>query len=196
MIILADNDIIHKLTCCDLLLEFIEWLESPPNEIWVLPELKYKIRRLLKSNAQALERFNLFVVNNTKVVPEASVDNLNKFASLDVGEQKLLAVFIECTESARFVTGDKRALKDIAKLANKDLELQQSLTDKVDCLEKIMLGLVEKFGFSAINTKVCASEIGDGVLKMAFGRDENHAKDALKSYLLDLKESASFITSI
>ena len=147
MIILADNDVVHKLTCCDLLNEFTEWLESPPNEIFILPTLIFKVRSLLKNDPQSLARLEKFIKNNTKEVPLANVESLTRFASLDVGEQTLLAVFVENSEQAKLLTGDKRALREIAKLASNDAQLYSCLSDKVECLEMIMLGLISRFGF-------------------------------------------------
>jgi hypothetical protein len=41
MIILADNDIVHKLACCDLLVSFLEWIGSPPAQVWVIPSIPF-----------------------------------------------------------------------------------------------------------------------------------------------------------
>lgn len=193
MIILADNDVVHKLTCCDLLNEFMAWLESPPNEIYILPTLIYKLRKVLKNDATSLARLENFVKNNTKEVPAVDVESLKRFSSLDVGEQALLAVFVENSENAKFLTGDKRALREIASLASEDDDLYRSLSSKVQCLEMIMLGLIEKFGFDAVNDKVKVIKNIDSVLKMTFGRSEAHALEALASYVAAIKAEATFL---
>ena len=194
MIILTDNDIIHKLCCCDLLVELLKLLESPPSEIWVTSTMKFKVRSLLKNDNASLTRFNEFIAQ-TKDIPTATTDSLDRFASLDVGEQTLFAVFVENSDSARIVTGDKRAIREVAKICQNDDSLEQLLTGKVDCLESIMLSLVDKFGFEAINLKVSNNTAVDGVFKVTFGksRNETHARQALSSFINSLKTEAGFI---
>lgn len=193
MIIIADNDVVHKLTCCDLLNEFLVWLDSPPNQIYILPTLIYKVRRLLKNDEESLARLEQFVKNNTELTPSANVVNLERFESLDVGERMLLAVFVENSDKAKFLTGDKRAIKDIAKLASEDINLHACLTNKVECLEMIMLGLINKFSFEVVNEKVTKRKNIDGVLNLAFGRTEEHAISALNSFIDSIKAEATFI---
>lgn len=192
MIVLADNDVVHKLVCCDLLNELLIWLESPPNEVWVLPELRYKIGQLLKHNTIALARFNSFL-QSTKDLPPANIDTLEQFSTLDVGERQLIAVFVDNTDDMKIVTGDKRAIKQIASLAAHNVTLKNRLEGNVDCLEGIMIGLINHFGFEPINNKVVNYLEVDGVFKQAFGRSESHALDALNSYLNNLRSEAPFI---
>jgi hypothetical protein len=192
MIVIADNDIIHKLALCNLLDELLVWLDVPPNEIWVLPELKFRVRKKLKSQADALAVFNRFL-QKTAEIPAALPDTLQQFSILDVGEQQLFAVFVEQTQSPHLVTGDKRALKQITTLSQNDTSLREKLAGRVDCLESIMLGLIEQFGFDAINPKIDAT--ADKVLAMAFGvgRTQAHAVEALQSFLGNLRQDAPFV---
>ena len=194
MIILTDNDIIHKLCCCDLLVELLQLLESPPNEIWVIPTMKFKVRSLLKNDNASLARFNAFITH-IRDIPVASTESLDRFVGLDVGEQALFAVFVENSNNARIVTGDKRAISDVVKICQNDNSLEQLLAGKVDCFENIMLGLIDMFGFEAINLKVTNNKGIDKVLAVIFGntRNEEHARDALNSYINSLKTEASFI---
>ena len=195
MIVLADVDIVHKLVYCDLLDELLIWLECPPNEIWVIPTMQYKVRKLLKHNAPALERFNAFL-NLTKVLPAANLSSMDSFSTLDVGEQQLFAVFIASHDSMRIITGDKRAIRQIAGLAKNNLQLENKLNNHIDCLEGIMLGLIKSCGFDAINRKILPNIEVDGVFRLAFGigRNEVHAIEALMSNLNNLGNDASFIT--
>lgn len=194
MIVIADNDVIHKLACCDLLQELVDWLQAPPAKIWVLPGLPFVVRKKLKNNASALACLNIFI-EKTQPIPAANFDTLEQFAALDVGEQQLLAVFVEQNIPARLITGDKRAIKLIAELATKNSELNKQLNGRVDCLESIMLGLIERFGFDEVNAKVTQGIEADGVFKLAFGanRAKPHAVDALTSYLGVLRQSAPFV---
>lgn len=194
MIIIADNDIIHKLALCDLLDELLSWLHVPPNEIWVLPTLRFWVRKKLKNNPAALARFKRFL-QVTAEIPAASLCNLARFDVLDVGEQQLLAVLVEQNDTSKLVSGDKRALKQLAELANRDALLLHKLNGNVDCLEGIMLEFIRQFGFETINQKVSLE--ADGVFRLAFGigRTEIDAIAALQSYLQDLRRNAPFVTS-
>ncbi|MFY9259077.1 MAG: hypothetical protein WAO71_01065 [Gallionella sp.] len=192
MIVIADNDIIHKLALCNLLDELLVWLDVPPNEIWVLPELKFRVRKKLKSHADALTAFNRFL-QKTAEIPAALPATLQQFSTLDVGEQQLFAVFVEQIQPPRLVTGDKRALKQITTLSQNDTSLREKLAGRVDCLESIMLGLIEQVGFDAINPKIDA--MADKVLAMAFGvgRTQAHTVEALQSFLGNLRQDAPFV---
>ncbi len=56
-----------------------------------------------------------------------------------------------------------------------------------------MLGLLEQFGFDAINPKIDAT--ADKVLAMTFGagRTQAHAVEALQSFLGNLRQDAPFV---
>lgn len=194
MIVLADVDIVHKLVCCDLLDELLNWLECPPNEILVIPTMQYKVRKLLKHNPLALQRFNAFL-NLTRELPAANPSSLYSFSTLDVGEQQLFAVFIDSPNPMRIITGDKRAIRQVASLASKDQVLAERLRNQIDCLEGIILGLIALYGFDVINNKILPNKVVDGVFKFAFGlgRSDVHAIEALSSNLNSLRNEASFV---
>jgi hypothetical protein len=195
MIVLADNDIIHKLACCELLPQLLIWLEVPPNQVWVLPSLQYMLRRKLKSNVGALSCLNDFL-SNVQPIPEADINLMERYARLDVGERQMLAVLVKNEKINKLVTGDKRALKLINDLVQTDFDLSHRLNEtQVDCLESIMLGLIDKFGFATINEKVIGGLATDGVLRLSFGsgRTQSHAVEALNSYLSEVKTFASFV---
>ena len=192
MIVIADNDIIHKLAICDLLSELLVWLQVPPNEIWVLPQLQFRVRKKLRGNAIAIACFDQFL-QVTGEIPAASSASIAKFDQLDFGEQQLMAVFIEQAEAPQLVTGDKRALKQLSEMSKIDEALQLKLNGKVECLEGVMLGLIQLFGFENINSKI--STEADGVFRLAFGEGKSieHATEALQSYLQHLRTSATFV---
>jgi hypothetical protein len=194
MIVIADNDIIHKLALCNLLEEFLAWLQVPPSEVWVLPTLKFWIRRKLKGNVAALSRFEKFLLL-TAEIPVASPASLEFFDSLDVGEQQLLSVFIEQPEPPRLVTGDKRAIRQLAELSQQNILLSAKLEGQVDCLEGVMLELIRLYGFDTINSKIVPE--ADGLFRLVFGagRTQEHANEALQSYLGELRRQSPFVIS-
>ena len=134
MIVLADNDILHKLACCDLLSEFMEWLNVPPAEIWVLPSMPFVLRKKLKNNASALVCLESFLLK-VKPIPQAQPDSLKRFSQLDVGEGQMLAVLVDDSSISHLVTGDKRALRLIGLIASTDTALSSRLDAiQIDCL--------------------------------------------------------------
>lgn len=197
MIVLADNDIVHKLARCELLPELLTWLRVPPALIWVLPSMPFMLRRKLKADAAALaclERFLKLV----KPIPVPSIATIERFAQLDVGEQQMLAILVDDAQVTQMVTGDKRALKLIGEIASTDHVVAGRLaTARIDCLESVMLGLINRFGFAAINAKATRGVTADMVLNMSFGtkRQEAHAVEALTSYLAGVQADARFVAS-
>lgn len=197
MIILADNDIVHKLACCDLLDSFLEWIGSPPAQVWVIATIPFVLRKKLKNNPTALACLEAFLLK-TQPIPEASIDLLERYEQLDEGERQMLAVLVDDHRITRLVTGDKRALRQIAGMATDDAHLKKRLNEsRIDCLESVMLGLIDGFGYAAINAKASLGVDSDKVLKITFGpnRSENHAREVLAVYLKEITDVASFVAN-
>ncbi len=195
MIILADNDIVHKLACCDLLDSFLEWVGSPPAQVWVISTIPFVLRKKLKNNPAALACLEAFLAK-TLPIPAASIDLLERFEQLDQGERQMLAVLVEDRRITQLVTGDKRALRQIAGMTAYDATLKQRLDEaRIDCLESVMLGLIDRFGHAEINAKASLGVDSDKVLKMTFGpaRGEAHAREVLSAYLKEVTDIASFV---
>ena len=197
MIILADNDIVQKLACCELLDYFLEWIESPPAEVWVIPSIPFVLRKKLKNNPAALACLEAFLLK-TRPIPEASMDLLERYEQLDEGERQMLAVLVEDQRITRLVTGDKRALRQIAGMVSGDAPLSSRLSQtRTDCLESVMLGLMDHFGYPVINGKASLGVDSDKVLKMTFGpaRSEAHAREVLGVYLKELQDDVNFMNA-
>ncbi len=174
MIILSDTDVVRKLACCELLLDFLQHLECPPNEVWVLPALRPMLRRWLANCPEAAKNADQFL-KRVKHIPPARLETLERFSALDVGEQQLLAVLCDEPRVKHLVTGDKRALDKIAALTFGDVELRARLQEApVYCFEAVMLALLEKRGFSIIQARVrnkwakLPGQQVDGVVLQAF----------------------------
>lgn len=154
MIILSDSDVVRKLACCELLSEFLQYLKCPPNEVWVLPTLRFQLRRKLANAPEALRNFEQSLLK-VKNIPQAKIDTLERFESLDVGERQLLAVLCDEPRVSCLVTGDKNALDKVAALTFGDAHLRTRLQETtVLSLESILLGLLEKRGFSVIQARI------------------------------------------
>lgn len=197
MIILSDSDVVRKLACCELLLEFLQYLECPPNEVWTLPALQAQLRRKLANAPGALRNVEQFVAR-VKRIPPANVQTLERFATLDVGEQQLVAILCDDRRVQHLVTGDKRALSNIAALTFGDCGLRERLKEtSIYCFEAIMLALLQKRGFSVIQARVLnkwsalANQQVDGVVAKAFpiGGTSEHAEAVLREHLSLLRAS-------
>ncbi|MFY8043501.1 MAG: hypothetical protein ACOVOD_11305, partial [Rhodoferax sp.] len=147
-VVLADNDIIQKLACCGLLQELLQWLEVPPAEVWVLPSMRFMLRKKLKADAAALADLELFLLQVSEL-PAADINMLALFpVDLDPGEAQMLAILVNTPEVEHMVTGDKRALRLIGSMCAKDAALDRRLNlARVDCLESILLALIDQLGF-------------------------------------------------
>lgn len=198
-VVLADNDIIHKLACCGLLQELLQWLGVPPAEVWVLPSMRFMLRKKLKADAAALAELEQFLLQVSDL-PAADINMLALFpVEMDVGERQMLAILVHTPEVEHMVTGDKRALRLIGSMCAKDAALNQRLTQaRVDCLESIMLALIDAFGFEVINTKVSRGLKSDKVLQAGFGAKklEANSREALAYYLNDVRSGAPFLPSV
>lgn len=190
MIILSDSDVVRKLACCGLLSEFLQYLKCPPNEVWVLPTLRFQLRRKLAKAPEALHNFEQFLLK-VKNIPQAKIDTLERFESLDVGERQLLAVLCDEPRVSQLVTGDKKALDKVAALTFGDEQLRERLQETtVLCLESILLGLITKRGFDQVRSRVrtkwidSAASVGDAVdafVLQAFPASGGSADDATKA---------------
>ncbi|MEW6563325.1 MAG: hypothetical protein AB1400_08870 [Pseudomonadota bacterium] len=192
---MGDTDILCKLARCNLLDHLLKYFGVPPNKIWILPALTYMTeKKLLVSDAPALTVLKQFASSvDVAVIPNADPINLERFSKLDPGEQQMFALLCEQENISSLVTGDKRALKEVAKIARTDDALMTRLTGSVVCLESLMLGFIERFGFEEINRDIPSGV--DTVLSAVFGlsRNEEHARAALNSYLAALQRDASFV---
>jgi len=195
-VVLADNDIIHKLACCGLLRELLQWLGVPPAAVWVLPSMRFMLRKKLKADAAALADLEQFLLQVSDL-PAADINMLALFpVEMDVGERQMLAILVNTPEVEHMVTGDKRALRLIGSMCAKDPALDKRLSQaRVDCLESIMLALIDAFGFDAINVKASFGLKSDKVLQASFGTKklEANSREALTYYLNEVRHDALFL---
>lgn len=206
-VVLADNDIIQKLACCGLLQELLQWLGVPPAEVWVLPSMRFMLRKKLRADAAALADLEIFLLQVSDL-PAADINMLALFPlEMDVGERQMLAILVNTPEVEHMVTGDKRALRLIGGMCANDPALYQRLNQaRVDCLESIMLALINQFGFEAVNVKVSrgmASGVALGIrpdtaMQASFGpkKSEANSRETLTHYLADVRSDAPFLPGV
>lgn len=202
MILLSDNDVLIKLSQCDLIDEFLAACGCTFAQCHVLNEARFSLfldnpdkcisKRV--GNSSAYDRLYQFVNSCTTLGAAAEdidfLEEISVIASVDPGEQALLLHAYNMHQSGMeyyIATGDKRALTGINQ-SNSE-RAKNILMGRVDCTESLALKFLDIFGFDLINSKVTSAasttDRFDSVLRMAFGdyRDETHARDCLQYYL-------------
>jgi len=204
MILLADNDILVKLAQCDLMGEALDIFGVNNSDCYVLDTAKYALylndpdkcigRRL--GTAHAYERLCSFIGECSELGAARDdvdlIEELMLVESLDAGELALVLHANQLDQIGNFhgfATGDKRALRGIAE--SECHAVKALLTEKVDCLESVLLKAVNRYGHASIRQKVeQALQVTDPakfdtVLRMSFGngRDELHCTECLKHYM-------------
>lgn len=154
MVVIADSDCVRKLAYCDFLGEFLQLIQVPPNDIWVLPALAYQMRRKLSACPEALADFEKFL-KRTKSIPTASVAMLVRFETLDEGEQQIFALMCEIDRIELVVTGDRDAMRKVAALVHKDPSLGALMKDsEIWCFETIIVRLMKRQGLSITRARM------------------------------------------
>ena len=195
MIVLSDNDILHKLSVCDLFDEFLAYMQVPAKSIVILPTCIYKLRTVLKSDPHSLARLEKFCKSVTTLDDdsiETSVLEAIMASGADAGEA-ILAAKVATTPGAYLVTGDKRAIKALSTLPPGTV--RSALAGRILCFEELILGIVQSYGFATIAPKLIAGIACDGVLRMAVGpgRTEDHARSCLLSFANELRTNSAHL---
>lgn len=204
MILLTDNDVLVKLSQCDLVGEGLAALDGSFGECFILESAKYSlylndrnkcVSRYL-GNDDAFDRLGRFVAN-CKELGSAPGDldyekELLLIDGMDAGEQQL---FLHAKSMAdhgddyTIATGDRRALRGV--IQSQSEQTKALLKGKTECLESILIKMIGACDYGFVNGKICQA-MGctdarnfDSVLKMAFGveRSEDHAIDCLKNFM-------------
>jgi len=194
----VDNDVILKLTACELFWDAIALLQVKPSDVKALASAEFVFRgnKLIKKQYSEEIRTNAIAI--VKKLTPVEPDQSNPFLSLniqglDVGELNLIHAAI--TEPAQkgyvyLVTGDKRCLRALVKapeLAN----ARENLSGKVVCFEQLIYQLITEQGFEAIKQKVLPVRECDMALKAIFGScdraEEVNVMDSLGQYIQELK---------
>lgn len=173
MILLADNDILLKLASCNLLDEALLVLNVTYRDIRVLKTLKYELRKNKKLSArygtESIQRALDFIQQVSTIDSAINSDEqslLSDVQGIDDGE---IILFAATKDIPQFLiaTGDKKAL--VALSASETCNfIVRRLSNRVICLEQLVLRIIFQFGFEAVLHKLSAAIECDNVLKVAF----------------------------
>ncbi|MCH8274465.1 MAG: hypothetical protein IH851_06730 [Armatimonadetes bacterium] len=198
MICFLDNDILLKLSACDLLAEFFHTFKFSTDDARVLPSAKYFIRkrenRLISMYGRAGWRRALDFCGEAAVVevPDGTeYDLLVGCELIDQGEALLIAATKVSPDSV-LATSDKNCLRALAADPALD-QVCDRLKRKVICLERAVHNIIGATDFESLKQKIVPVRDCDTALKAAFGSgqrtDRKTATAVLNSYIDDLRSS-------
>ena len=167
-----DNDIILKLTSCDLFWEAMDLLGVQIADIRVLTSTRFVFRRNQSIKEQYSEEVRNKAIELVKKFSTVEADQSNPFFSLQVeginiGELTLIYEAI-AVPSFYFITGDKNCLRALVKTPELTTT-REKLNGRVICLEQLIYKLIIDTDFEVIRSKVVSARECDTSLKVAFG---------------------------
>jgi hypothetical protein len=197
VIVVADNDVLKKLACCDLYDEFLQAFDVSPGEVSILntakPVLTAKRHRKQLDDA-SFHRLSAFLdaVNTITIAPDpAELLALTEQPNIDAGEAVLFSVTHQI-KSSLMATGDKRSLGSLANADDKVCRrLCKRLAGKVVCFEQMIDRIVDHAGFDAVRDQLILGRECDKVLAIVLGSgldaSEDSFREGLSSYIADLR---------
>ncbi|MER8475503.1 hypothetical protein [Mesorhizobium sp. M1163] len=175
--VLVDNDVIIKMSCYTLGDELVDCLsikETPPA---ILKVASFVVRGRIKKSRSLVNREvagrhleallpRLMTVEPTTAevdlaaTYEAKAQELN--LELDSGESQLLAILM-VRGLELMLTGDKRAIHAVERIAGADLE-----RPRVACLEQAIATIVQQTDFADIRARICREPAADRAISICF----------------------------
>lgn len=202
----VDNDVLLKLTACDLFWDAIALLQDQTSDVQpfdasdirALASAEFMFEGSKSIKQRYSEEIRTKAIAIVKKLTPVESDPLNPFSGLniqglDVGELNLIHSAIAKSDQKGFVylaTGDKRCLKAFVK-APELAEAREKLSGKVVCFEQLIYQLINNQGFEPIKQKVLPVRDCDIALKSVFGSGDRAEKsnviDTLGQYIQELK---------
>jgi hypothetical protein len=202
-----DNDVLQKFSSYGLVLELEETVRRN-GVLGILGAARFIVRRALNRltgandselhtafeeflhHAIALEPTDEEITLATEMEEVANRESLG----FDSGESQLCAIAITRGIDA-VVTGDKRAIEAGESIKNSVPSLA-GLVGKIVCLEQMMLGVMEAFGYSKTRSHVCAVKEVDTALSICLkcwspeAVSQESVRSSFESYINDLRNKA------
>ncbi|MDW8265240.1 MAG: hypothetical protein RMJ52_07895 [Gemmataceae bacterium] len=195
MIVLADNDILIKLACCDLFVEFQNAFGVTAEDIRILKTARFSIttpkhrRRIGEASFSRLTAFLAAIADIDTNPDPAIIAALTEQTNINPGEAVLYTV-CPCIPNSVIVTGDNKSLAGLAAARTEDAtcaELYHALAGRVFCFEHVLSRILEQFGFSHIRQRLIDGRECDRGLALWLGSGldatESGFRDGLASYL-------------
>lgn len=168
-----------------------DWTDSA-----TLSSLKFRANRaqqtpdgkLFRTNAAASAACQTIEKMQSNLDPDAELlAEIDGVAGIDPGEAILFSAAAN-NENIYILTGDKRALRSLAKLTE-SANVRQ-LHRKFICIEMLILKLLDQHGLDWVRNKICPfKDIDKAVIVILGSRcdaDENSVREALAAYINEL----------
>jgi hypothetical protein len=202
VVLLADNDVVIKLSRMDVYEDALKALNVAPRQVGSLAVmLRYmgkaseSNRLRIVSNRSAADRLARVLHGITEIEPtqdeRALAAKLMKgilSSGLDMqeGEVALIAVAL-LRERPDIATADKRAIRSLPPLA-----VQEGIVDKLQgrviCLEQIMKALCKAFGLPRVRNAVAADRAADTTITQAYDMCGNGGRQFMGALDAVIKE--------
>lgn len=187
-----------------MLQEIEQIFSTSSSSIFILGSAKHYIRNSRsvkeKYSRETIKRA-ITSIENYSVIPDEFLDEsrlieLSKIESIDSGEQILFSLNIPDGEYL-ILTGDKRATRQLSKISS---DISNSHKEKIVCLEKLFLKLLEIYPLKDLTEKIKSADFcGDSVIRFCFNQNLltiDKVKEGLNSYYFSLKsETGSLLFS-
>jgi hypothetical protein len=199
--IFIDVDAFSKCAHWEILDELPDLLQFKWDQSSTLESLKCRANKSKKtpdgklfhtSKAAALASDTIAKMQPISIQNTAVLSELVDVHGIDGGEILLFSA-VSLQEEAFVLTGDKRALRALAKVpATRNIKLMHG---KFICIEILVHELLKKFGLEWIRSRICPHKDLDKSIANILGSncdaDENSVLDGLHSYIKDLNRDCS-----
>ncbi len=195
-----DNDIILKLTACNLFFEAISSLGITETDLRVLSDAKYVFRksgRIARKYPQVIRDNAMIILDKCQdIQPELSEElKYLEIEGIDPGERILISATRK-EESFYLTTGDKRCLIALATAPQAELvEIRKRLSGRVICLEQLIFKVITVQGFDVTLPKLLIGKEYDTALKAIFGSGKSANQInvflALEAYIEELRNKTN-----
>lgn len=166
-----------------------------------LSSLKYRAKRaqqtpdgkLFKTTAAASAACITIAQMQSNLEPDAELlAEIDGIAGIDPGEAILFSAAAK-NEDIFILTGDKRALRALAKLTKS--EKMEKLHHKFFCIEMLILKLLDQHGLEWVRNKICPFKDIDKAVIVILGSHcdagESSVRDALAAYIDELNRDCA-----
>lgn len=162
MFCLADNDIILKLTVCDLFDDALAALHVERAEVHVLPSARFVLAKVVEKKYGATEGAVVLarladIFGGVQLLPSGGPSEetliFEDTFGIHTGESTLFSFTATLKEEFLLATGDKQSLRALAQSPECERAVRR-LAGRVICLEQIVKRCIAHRGFDHVRDKI------------------------------------------
>lgn len=174
--VLLDNDIVLKLSTYQTADDMIDATTICGTVPSILGVARFTLRSRVERSRNIRHREAVMAVlqralgilnriepnlEELEVAADLEQQAIESGLELDAGESQLFAVMLK-RNLPLMVTGDKRAIRALCRLASNDVAA------KIACLEQLIASVITICGYEALRTRVCAEPAADRAMTAIF----------------------------